>query len=344
MNEFVFEQQPREADLQQLQAGDRICAAQLLTMLEDEADSALEDAFSLLQERGITLDISGLASQSGSGEAALRLRREKQLEKAEDLIHALEEGDPLRLYLEELSTIPVCGDIRLLAASLADGDESVRTAMVNLSLSRVVELAREHTGFGVLLMDLIQEGSMGLWQSILCYQGGNFETHRDWWIRQFMAQFITLQARANGVGQKMRRAMEDYRSVDERLLTELGRNPTLEEIAEGLHMSLQETAIVADMLENARNVDKAHQASAPKDPEPEDDQAVEDTAYFQMRQRISELLSALDEADAKLLTLRFGLDGAVPMTPEAAGRQLGLTPEEVVAREAAALTILRNDR
>ena len=185
---------------------------------------------------------------------------------------------------------------------------------------------------------------MGLWQSILCYDDGDFEAHRDWWIRQSMAQVITLQARANGVGQKMRRAMEDYRSVDERLLMELGRNPTMEEIAESLHMSLQETAMVADMLENARNVDKAHQASAPKEPEPEDDQAVEDTAYFQMRQRISELLSALDEADAKLLSLRFGLDGTAPMSPEAAGRQLGLTPEEVVAREAAALAILRNDR
>lgn len=344
MNEFVFDQMPWEAELQRLQRGDSIRAAEFLTMLEGEADTALEDAFLLLQEKGVTLDVSGLSAQSGTGEAALRLRREQQLAKTADLIQSLEEGDPLRLYLEELSGIPVCGDIRLLAESLKDGDESVRTAMVNLSLSRVVELAREHTGFGVLLMDLIQEGSMGLWQSILCYQGGDFETHRDWWIRQFMAQVITQQARANGVGQKMRRAMEDYRSVDERLLIELGRNPTLEEIAEGLHMTPQEAAVVADMLENARTVDKAHQQSQPKEPEPEDDQAVEDTAYFQMRQRISELLSALDEDDAKLLTLRFGLDGAAPMTPEAAGRQLGLTPEEVVAREAAALAILRNDR
>jgi len=344
MNEFVFEQLPWETELQQLQPGDSIRAAELLTLLEGEEDEAVEDAFLLLQERSVALDISGLSSQPGTGEAALRLRREQKLACSDNLIRNLEESDPLRLYLEELSRIPVCGDIRLLAEDLKNGNESVRTAMVNLSLSRVVEIAREHTGFGVLLMDLIQEGSVGLWQSILCYSGGDFEIHRDWWIRQSMARVITLQARANGVGQKMRRAMEDYRSVDERLLIELGRNPTMGEIAEGLHMSVQETALVADMLENARNMDRAHQQTEPKEQEPEDDQAVEDTAYFQMRQRISELLSGLDEADARLLSLRFGLDGASPMPPEAVGRQLGMTPEEVVAREAAALAKLRNDR
>ena len=79
-----------------------------------------------------------------------------------------------------------------------------------------------------------------------------------------------------------------------------------------------------------------------KEPEPEDEQAVEDTAYFQMRQRITELLSTLPEEDAKLLTLRFGLEGGLPMTPEDAGRKLGMTPEEVIAREAAALAQLRN--
>ena len=82
-------------------------------------------------------------------------------------------------------------------------------------------------------------------------------------------------------------------------------------------------------------------------PEPEEDeiaetQAVEDTAYFQMRQRIQDLLSELEEMDAKLLTLRYGLEGGMPLSPEEAGRKLGLTPDEVVAREAAALMKLRN--
>jgi RNA polymerase primary sigma factor len=93
-------------------------------------------------------------------------------------------------------------------------------------------------------------------------------------------------------------------------------------------------------MEAARIIARAKQPEQ-TEPTAEDEQAVEDTAYFQMRQRIEELLSDLDETDAKLLTLRFGLEGGKPLSPEEVGRQLGLTPEEAVAREAAALSKLR---
>ena len=139
----------------------------------------------------------------------------------------------------------------------------------------------------------------------------------------------------------MRRAAEDYRSVDERLLTELGRNPTLEEIAEGLHITPEEAASVAKTLESARIVAQAKAPREEAEETEEEDQAVEDTAYFQTRQRIQEMLSGLDEADAKLLTLRFGLEGGLPLSPEDTGKKLGLTPDEVVAREAAAMAKLR---
>ena len=184
---------------------------------------------------------------------------------------------------------------------------------------------------------------MGAWQGILNYAGGDFEAHRDWWIGQALAKVITMQARANGVGQKMRQAVEDYRAVDERLLSDLGRNPTLEEIAEELHISPEEAAVIAKMLENVRMMDKVKTAEQPREEEdPEEQQAVEDTAYFQMRQRIADLLADLPEDDTKLLTLRFGLEGGLPLSPEEAGRKLGLTPEEVVTREATALAQLRN--
>ena len=137
--------------------------------------------------------------------------------------------------------------------------------------------------------------------------------------------------------------MEDYRAVDERLVSELGRNPTQEEIAEELHMSAEETANLAQMLTAARKLAQARPAEEEptQEEEAEEQQAVEDTAYFQARQRIAEMLSMLSEEDAKLLSLRFGLEGGLPMTPEETGRKLGLTPEEVVTREAAALAVLR---
>ena len=340
MMEFVFEESPWEQLLKN--TGDSISAAQLLTVLEGEAESVWEDAFAELNESRIRLDISDLPKTMGSGEMAIRLRREVQLVKNGTLLRDLEESDPLRLYLEEIAATPACGDVKLLSQQVLDGEETAKGMLVNLSLHRVVEIAQELVGNGVLLLDLIQEGSLGLWESILCWQGEtDFETHRDWWIRQSMAKLITLQARAMGVGQKMRQALEDYRSIDEKLLADLGRNPTLEEIAQEMHMSVEEASVVASMLENARNMNRAKAEQEPKEAEPEDEQAVEDTAYFQMRQRIEELLSGLDERAAKLLTLRFGLEGGLPMTPEDTGKRLGMTPEEVVAAEAAALAKLR---
>ena len=257
----------------------------------------------------------------------------------------LEESDPLRLYLEEIAATPAFGDENLLAESCARGDENAMVQLTNLGLSSVVQMAYEHTSYGVLLLDLIQEGSLGLWQAIRNYRRGDYASHRDRWIRFYMAKAVTLQARQSGVGQKMRTALEDYRCIDERLLGELGRNATIEEIAMELHMKVEEADAVRKMLEDARIL--ANLKKPPVDEEEEkeaQEQSVEDTAMFQMRQRILDLLSGLNEADQKLLTLRFGLEGGKPMTPEETGHQLGLTPEDVVAREAAALAKLRNTK
>ena len=183
---------------------------------------------------------------------------------------------------------------------------------------------------------------MGLWQAIRNYRRGDYAAHRDRWIRLYLAKAVTLQARQSGVGQKMRTALEDYRAVDERLLGELGRNPTLEEIALELHMRVEEADAVRKMLDDARILAKVKQPAVDEEEEKEaQEQSVEDTALFQMRQRISDLLSGLPEADQKLLTLRFGLEGGKPLSPEETGRQLNMTAEEVVAAEAAALMKLR---
>ena len=341
--DFTFETAPWERYVYSLQMGDKVSAAQLLTLLEGEEEQAVEDALQRIEEACMEMDLTGLPQTGAAGEAALRLRQEMGMAKKHYSTWALEEGDPLGLYLEELAATPAYGDENLLAEKSARGNESAMVALTNLGLSRVVELACEHTGWGVLLLDLIQEGSLGLWQGIRCYHSGDYAAHRDHWIRLYMAKAVVLQARANGVGQKMRSALEDYRVVDERLLGELGRNATLEEIAMEMHISPEEAAVVKKTLDNARLVAQAKKPEPEEEEEKEEDsQAVEDTAYFQMRQRIGELLSGLSEQDQKLLALRFGLEGGKPLSPEEAGRRLGLTPDEVVAREGAALAMLRN--
>ena len=341
MMEFTFEQSPWEQALEALQPGAEMNILTLLSLLEEEDEDAALEALDAMEEKGVALSVRDLPNLPTGGNMALRLRQEAQLVASGKLLTGLEENDPLRLYLEELAATPAAGDIDLLALQYLEGDEDAAQKLVTLSLSRVVELATELAGKNVLLLDLIQEGSMGLWQGILHYAGGAFEPHRDWWIRQYLHRAVFLQARSGDLGQKLRMGMEDYRDMDQKLLSELGRNPTLEEIAEAMHVTAEEAAVYADMLNMAKARRQVDDAMEPKEPEPEDDQAVEDTAYFQMRQRIMELLSVLTPEDAKFLTLRFGLEGGLPMSPEEAGKHLGLTPQEVVTREANALAKLR---
>ena len=195
----------------------------------------------------------------------------------------------------------------------------------------------------MLLLDLIQEGSLGLWQSVLHYESGDFVSQADWYIRSAMGRLVTLQARSQGVGENLSAALQRYRQADRELLTRLGHNPTREELALEMHITPEEVGALQSMLETVEAVAKTRASAAEKAPQPEDEQPVEDTAYFQMRQRIGELLSVLEEQDAKILSLRFGLEGGKPMNPQQIGDLLQLTAEEVLQREARALQILRKE-
>lgn len=336
--EFTFRQMPAAFD--RLQPGDTVSALAVLTEMESADETELQELLEILSDRQIGLDITALPKVKTAGDTAARLALEEQLVQKGNLPGGLSDNDPLRLYLEEIAGLPIAGDPQIMAEELAAGNEEIAHRLAENMFGTVVETAKEYAGKGVLLLDLIQEGSLGLWQAIQSYHTGDFAAHCNWWVRQYMAGAVLVQAKAAGVGEKMARAAQDYRSVDEKLLTELGRNPTLTEMAEGLHMTLEETAAVAEMLENARNIQRAKAPKAESLPE-EENQAVEDTAYFQMRQRIAELLSDLPEQDVKLLTLRYGLEGGLPMDPKQVGTQLGITEEEVVTREAAALSKLR---
>ena len=346
-NMFDFGDSPVDLLEQSLHAGDVLPASKLLSVMDGQSEWELYEVLDRLQAKGVTVALDRLAVPVCNADTALRLRREEQLVKSGSLPGDLEANDPLRLYLEELAQVPVYGDLAVLEAELVRANQNGHTEdavyqrVFEHCISRAVEIAGEYVNQGVLLADLIQEGSTGLWSDLPTYSGGGLAQFRDDSLRRHMQRAILAQAHAAGVGQKLRQDLEDYRNVDERLLTELGRNPTLEEIAEAMHMDSEQAAMVAAMVENARSLHRAkHPESTEVMPE-EEDQAVEDTAYFQMRQRITELLSVLPAEDAKLLTLRYGLEGGVPLTPQQTGAKLGMTPEEVVAAEAAALSKLR---
>lgn len=340
---FEFEQSPWLQELEDLKPCSCLSALRFLTLLEGEDEDALEAAFQDLEEKKIALDLSTMPQIGFTGEAAVRLQQEAAFVKGGMKIFDLAEDDPLRVYLEEISQTPVFGDVDILTGEAASGNEETMGRLANLMLSRVVERAAKLTGYGVLLLDLIQEGSLGLWQGILQYSQGDIEQQCLWWIDQYLAKAVVLQARSSGIGEKLRDGMHDYRDTDQKLLSELGRNPTLEEIAQAMHITPEEASTYQAMLSSAQARRQIDLAREPKEQTPDDEQAVENTAYFQSRQRIMELLSVLSDEDKELLTLRFGLEGQLPMDPAQVAAKMGITAEEVVAREGAALAKLRQD-
>lgn len=344
MNDFVFEQAPWEAYLRSCKNGSVISGWNLISMLEDEEDDAVEDAFSILTVKKLQLDLSGLPQMSAGSNTAQRLQQEREYVTGGLKTALMEETDPLRLYLEEIAAAPACGDEKLLAEQLSAGDQRAAQRLTELGLSRVVEIAAEYAGQAVLLLDLIQEGNIGLWEAISGYRGGDYAAQRDEAIRSSVLKAIVLQARSNGISQKMKKALQDYRAADQHLLTKLGRNPGLEEIAQEMHISLEQAQTIEKTMADILLLQKAEKLAAPKEETAEDELPVEDTAYFQMRQRISEMLSVLDEQEARILTMRFGLEKGLPMSTEEVAKALGITTAAVTACETAALSKLRAEK
>ncbi len=344
MNDFVFEQAPWEAYLRSCKNGSVISGWNLISMLEDEEDDAVEDAFSILTVKKLQLDLSGLPQMSAGSNTAQRLQQEREYVTGGLKTALMEETDPLRLYLEEIAAAPACGDEKLLAEQLSSGDQRAAQRLTELGLSRVVEIAAEYAGQAVLLLDLIQEGNIGLWEAISGYRGGDYAAQRDEAIRSSVLKAIVLQARSNGISQKMKKALQDYRAADQHLLTKLGRNPGLEEIAQEMHISLGQAQTIEKTMADILLLQKAEKLAAPKEETAEDELPVEDTAYFQMRQRISEMMSVLDEQEARILTMRFGLEKGLPMSAEEVAKALGITTAAVTACETAALSKLRAEK
>ena len=344
MNDFVFEQAPWEAYLRSCKNGSVISGWNLISMLEDEEDDAVEDAFSILTVKKLQLNLSGLPQMSAGSNTAQRLQQEREYVTGGLKTALMEETDPLRLYLEEIAAAPACGDEKLLAEQLSSGDQRAAQRLTELGLSRVVEIAAEYAGQAVLLLDLIQEGNIGLWEAISGYRGGDYAAQRDEAIRSSVLKAIVLQARSNGISQKMKKALQDYRAADQHLLTKLGRNPGLEEIAQEMHISLEQAQTIEKTMADILLLQKAEKLAAPKEETAEDELPVEDTAYFQMRQRISEMLSVLDEQEARILTMRFGLEKGLPMSTEEVAKALGITTAAVTACETAALSKLRAEK
>lgn len=337
MNDFVWEETPWEQALPDF--CDPLPAATFLALLEGEEEDTVEQALADLQQRDILLDVENLSFEGSGAKMQARLLQEKGLAEGSVKLRDFDENDPLRLFLLELDGMP---EAEIPAVTPEGVTDTQREALANAYLPAVAKLALSYAGKGVLLMDLIQEGSLGLWQGIAAWERGNLQTYLDRCIRRAMAAAITLQARQNGVGARIRKAMEDYRWAERTLLSQIGRNPGVSEIAEYLNITEDAAGEVYKMLQNAAAQSQSPEAEETEESEPDEENAVEATAYYQMRQRISDLLESLEPLDAKILTLRFGLETGTPMEDAAIAEKLGIAASQVLERAAKALETLRN--
>ncbi len=336
MNEdFCFEIPPYEAALTALGPGESFSAARLLALIDGLSQTEAEDAFQLAEDLELRL-LMDLPRETEP--ASPRLAWEDSQVRAGTLRRELGENDPLALYLREIDGPTLsAGAIQALAERCLEGDERAMEALARGYLPRAAELAMSMTGRGVLLLDLIQEGSLGLWQSVMRYAGGDFSAFADRWIRFALAKAVILQAHAQGVGRELKKAMEAYQAADRALLARLGRNPLPEELSQELGWDIEEIRRLEKLISDAQSA----QRSAPEPEEPA--QNVEHTAYFQSRRRVEELLEGADPEDVRLLSLRFGLETGKPATAEETAQMLDISPEEVLRREAEALKRLRED-
>ena len=167
MTDFTFEAAPWQAELEGLENNSNLSAARFLALLEGQPEEDFEQALQLLNDKHILPDLTDLPRPLLEGPSGVRLRREEQLVQEDKLMDSLEENDPLRLYLQELAQEPAFGDPQALADRLLQGDKAASGQLTALMLGYVVQEACRHTGRGVLLLDLIQEGSIGLWHAIL---------------------------------------------------------------------------------------------------------------------------------------------------------------------------------
>ncbi len=337
--ELEFELEPRfwERTFSALRQGDTLPAAHFLAALAQATEEQAEEAALELEERGVLLDVSQLPAPSVSDKLAERFALEQELLCGTKTIAALPENDPLRLFLQEMDNQqPLPPDEETeLARLAADGNVEAAEKLTAAGLHRVLAIAKAYAGRGVLLVDLLQEGSLGLWQAIVgLTQGQNFEKAASWRIRQAMARAVAMEYRVSNAGEGLGEALRRYQEADRTLLYRLGRNPGEEELAAELGVSVQKVWELKKLLQEASK-------KAPKPENAEDDAPVEDTAYFQQRMRIEQLLSGLQETDQQLLSLRFGLEGKPPVSQEEAAQLLQLPLAQVQKREMEALSALR---
>lgn len=281
---------------------------------------------------------------------------EDGVDEKEDLDISLPEGisidDPVRMYLKEIGKVPLLqGDEEIeLAKRMEQGDEEAKKRLAEANLRLVVSIAKRYVGRGMLFLDLIQEGNLGLIKAVEKFdyrKGFKFSTYATWWIRQAITRAIADQARTIRIPVHMVETINKLIRVSRQLLQELGRDPTPEEIAKEMGMSEDKVREIMKISQEPVSLETPigeEEDSHLGDFIPDDDAPApaESAAYTLLKEQLIDVLDTLTPREEKVLRLRFGLDDGRARTLEEVGREFNVTRERIRQIEAKALRKLRH--
>ncbi len=262
-------------------------------------------------------------------------------------------SDPVRMYLKEIGRIPLLDreqEIRL-AQEVEALDPEAKKKLIDANLRLVVSIAKKYIGRGMTFLDLIQEGNKGLIRAVEKYdwtKGFKFSTYATWWIRQAITRSIADQARTIRIPVHMVETINKLMRTSRRLMQDLGREPTPEEIGKKMHMEPEKVREILKISQNTTSLETpvgdGEDDSILGDFIADDKQVspYDSTSRQMLRENIEEVLGALSDREAKVLRMRFGLAGNKSMTLEEVGRKFGVTRERIRQIEAKALRKLKH--
>lgn len=260
--------------------------------------------------------------------------------------------DPVRMYLKEIGKIPLlkAHEEIELAKRMEAGDEEAKRELAEANLRLVVSIAKRYVGRGMLFLDLIQEGNLGLMKAVEKFdytKGYKFSTYATWWIRQAITRAIADQARTIRIPVHMVETINKLVRVQRQLVQELGREPTPEEIGEEMGLDVERVREIMKIAQEPVSLETPigeEEDSHLGDFIPDDEVlAPADAATFTMlREQLIEVLDTLTEREQKVLRLRFGLDDGRARTLEEVGKEFDVTRERIRQIEAKALRKLRH--
>ena len=330
----------------------KLTYGELATELDDINPDQIEKVFDAMEEMGV--DVLKDDFDDEPNEEDLKEVQDLKLDEisSDDAFEGINVDDPVRMYLREIGRIKLLTYEQELdlAKRILQEDEEAKQELAEANLRLVVSIAKKYVGRGMLFLDLIQEGNMGLIKAVEKFdytKGFKFSTYATWWIRQSITRAIADQARTIRIPVHMVETINKLIRTSRHLLQKLGREPSPEELSQELEMPIEKVMEIQKIAQDPVSLetpigeeDDSHLGDFIQD---DDSPAPQDAAaYTLLKEQLEEVMSTLTPREAKVLRLRFGLDDGKARTLEEVGKEFDVTRERIRQIEAKALRKLRH--